>query len=174
MGVDTARLFPAFGQASVLVLALYLECVTTGAWVFQMRRGNERINFTCTNPLAVLAKSSKHPANAQKRERQKHSGEAWVAKKKATTATPAFKQAAVAAQAEATAPLQAAATAAPPAAATAAVRASAKQGAVATPPAATATLTAARGAPPLAATVALPATVSKLADMAVRLERNLA
>jgi hypothetical protein len=106
MGAETGLLFPAFGQAAVLILVLYPECLTTGAWarlVFQMRRGNERINFFCTNPLRVLAKSGKHLANAQKQEWQKHSGEAWVAKRKAATATPAFKQAAVAALAEATA-----------------------------------------------------------------------
>jgi hypothetical protein len=123
MDAAAALPIPAFARAAVCFLALYQECIATGAWarlVFEMRGGEDRME----NPAALrmCAQGSWHPAYAQRQEWQKCKREAWVARRKAVTAV--------------TVPV-----AAVPKAATAAL--ASKQAAEGTPAAATAALPAA-------------------------------
>jgi hypothetical protein len=77
-----AAIVSAFCPVAVRLLVQYHECTATRLWarlVLKIRGGNQRFRFSCTSPLHAHEQGSKRLANAQRRERQKHLREAWVA-----------------------------------------------------------------------------------------------
>jgi hypothetical protein len=69
----------------VRITAQYQICVARSVWarlIFETRGGDERFDFSCTNPPDAHAQGSKCPADARRREQQKRRREAWKVKRK--------------------------------------------------------------------------------------------
>ncbi len=73
-----------------LARLLYASCFNTRSslsqapgpgWSFKSWGGDEHFNFSCTNPPCIGTEGQKNLANPLRQERQKHSKEAWFAKR---------------------------------------------------------------------------------------------